>query len=67
MKKKFGQNFLNNFEIVNKIIESANVNKNSVVYEVGPGDGVLTNEIIKKNPKKFYCIEIDSSLKPKLE
>lgn len=67
MKKKFGQNFLNNLEIVNKIIDAADINKNSVVYEIGPGDGILTKEIIKKNPKKFYCVEIDTSLKPGLE
>ena len=67
MKKKFGQNFLNNQEIVNKIIDAADINKNSIVYEIGPGDGIITKEIIKKNPKIFYCIEIDSSLKPRLE
>ena len=67
MKKKFGQNFLNNPELVYKIIASADINETSVVYEIGPGDGVLTKEIIKKNPKKFYCVEIDASLKPRLE
>lgn len=67
MKKKFGQNFLQNQIIINNIINSSKINKESIVYEVGPGDGSLTKEIIKKNPKKYLAIEIDTSLKEKLE
>ena len=67
MKKKFGQNFLRNQLIINNIINFAEINNESVVYEVGAGDGSLTKEIIKKNPKEFLTIEIDVSLKEKLE
>ena len=67
MKKKFGQNFLINQTIIDKILNSANLNNNSFVYEVGPGDGALTKEIIKANPKQYLAVEIDESLKPKLE
>jgi len=67
MKKEFGQNFLTNNYIISKIIESAGIKENSIVYEVGSGEGVLTKEIIQKNPRKFISIEIDSSLKKKLE
>lgn len=67
MKKKFGQHFLVNTEIINKIILNSGINSNSFVYEVGPGEGALTKEIIKINPKKFLSIDIDSSLKSKLD
>jgi len=67
MKKKFGQNFLINNFIVKKIIEAANIKANDEILEIGPGDGVLTKEIINKNPKKFISIEIDKSLKKSLE
>jgi len=67
MKKKFGQNFLKNQIIINSIINSSKINEKSIVYEVGPGDGSLTKEIIEKNPKEFLAIEIDTSLKEKLE
>ena len=67
MKKQFGQNFLTDKKIISKIIESSEIEHNSIVYEVGSGNGVLTQEIIKKKPIKFISIEIDSTLKEKLE
>ena len=67
MKKKFGQNFLNNQTIVDQIIASANISKDSHVYEVGPGDGALSREIVKINPKKYLAVEIDNGLIAKLE
>ena len=66
MKKKYGQNFLINENIVNIIISEANINKESCIYEVGAGSGILTAQIIKKNPKKFISLEIDVFLKEKL-
>ena len=66
MKKKFGQNFLRNKEIINEIINIADIDENSIIYEIGPGDGALTKEIINKNPKKFLSVEIDLSLKNQL-
>jgi 16S rRNA (adenine1518-N6/adenine1519-N6)-dimethyltransferase len=67
MKKSFGQNFLKEHSIINEIIKSSKINKNSIVYEVGAGDGALTKEIIKLNPKKYLAIEIDKFLIPKLQ
>jgi len=67
MKKKFGQNFLINGQIVNDIIKKSNINEKSEVYEVGPGNGVLTREILNKKPKKFLAIEIDKSLQAQLK
>ena len=54
MKKKFGQNFLKNQQIINEIINFSEISKESSVYEIGPGDGALTIEVIKINPKKIY-------------
>ena len=67
MKKKFGQNFLINNSIIQNIIELSNINNKSIVYEVGPGNGALTKEIVKKNPKKFLAVEIDYTLKNNLD
>ena len=67
MKKSFGQNFLKEHSIINEIIKSSKINKNSIVYEIGAGDGALTKEIIKLNPKKYLAIEIDKFLIPKLQ
>ena len=58
MKKKFGQNFLRNKEIINEIINIAEIDENSIIYEIGPGDGALTKEIINKNPKNFYLLKL---------
>jgi len=67
MKKKFGQNFLNSQAIIDQIITSANITADSMIYEVGPGDGSLSREIVKINPKKYLAIEIDKGLIQKLD
>jgi len=67
MKKKFGQNFLVNQTVVKKIIEASNINSNDDILEIGPGDGVLTKEIIKKKPNTFIAVEIDRSLMSTLQ
>jgi 16S rRNA (adenine1518-N6/adenine1519-N6)-dimethyltransferase len=67
MKKKFGQNFLNNQAIIDQIITSSNITRDSLVYEVGPGDGALSRKIVKINPKKYLAVEIDKELIQKLE
>ena len=67
MKKKYGQNFLTNQSIVKEIIQAAEIKNSDEILEIGPGDGILTKEIINKNPKKFIAIEIDKSLKINLE
>lgn len=46
--KGLGQNFLINKEVVKKFIESAELKPNDVVLEIGPGLGVLTQELAKK-------------------
>jgi len=61
-KKKFGQNFLKDKLTLKKIVEIGNVNSESDVIEIGPGDGSLKNEILKKKPKSLFAIEIDKEL-----
>ena len=66
-KKHLGQNFLINKNITKKIAEIGIINKDSNILEVGPGTGVLTQELIKKDAKKIFAIEFDKDLKPELE
>ena len=61
-KKSLGQNFLNNKNILEKIVELGNVNKKKFVLEIGPGTGNLTKFLIEKKPKKLTVIEKDSDL-----
>ena len=61
-KKSLGQNFLKDKNIIKSIVEKGNITKNSVVIEIGPGTGNLTEFILKKNPKKIFVVEKDSNL-----
>jgi 16S rRNA (adenine1518-N6/adenine1519-N6)-dimethyltransferase len=61
LKKKYGQNFLIDDNITNKIINLINHN-NLNILEIGPGNGKLTNKLINKKPKKLDLIEIDTEL-----
>ncbi len=61
-KKYLGQNFLLNSEIINKIVELGEINKESNIIEIGPGTGNLTVELIKKKPRSFIAIEKDKYL-----
>ena len=56
--KSKGQNFLIDTEVVEKIIDAANINSNDIVMEVGPGVGVLTGELIK-SAGKLSAVELD--------
>ena len=60
-KKSLGQNFLIDQNIIQKIVSLAEID-NKEILEVGPGSGNLTNEIIKRNPKKIYLVEKDNDL-----
>ena len=60
-KKSLGQNFLIDNEIINKILECADI-KNRNILEVGPGTGNLTDAILKKKPKELILIEKDTVL-----
>ena len=59
--KKLGQNFLINESIIYDIVKKANVTKDDVVIEIGPGLGSLTKELIN-NAKKVIAIELDPNM-----
>jgi len=66
IKKKFGQNFLTDQNILNKIVDTAELDKDTDVIEIGPGLGALT-EIIASKCNRLLCYEIDSDLIPILK
>ena len=58
MQKKFGQNFLINNDARVKLIDNLDINENSTVWEVGPGLGAMTDEILRRGAK-LTSFEID--------
>lgn len=60
-KKKFGQNFLNDENILNKIVKESEIPENTLVIEIGPGAGALTNKL-KDVAKNVLAYEIDLDL-----
>ena len=60
-KKKFGQNFLKDQNLLSDIVEKAGVSSDDIVVEIGAGKGALT-EVLSKNAKKVYSFEIDNEL-----
>lgn len=65
-EKKYGQNFLTDFDLLSRVVDKSGVDTNSTVIEIGVGAGTLTSEIAKK-VKKVYGYEIDTKLKPILK
>ena len=59
--KNLGQNFLINDETINKIVKSANIEKEDLVIEIGPGLGTLTKELLE-NAGKVIAIELDDKM-----
>lgn len=59
---KFDQHFLINKEILQIIVDEMGNISNASILEIGGGKGILTQEIIKKFPKKFTCVELDDSM-----
>lgn len=66
IKKKFGQNFLIDQNMVDKIVSGSGIGKDDVVIEVGPGLGSLTMTLAQ-NCAKVICVEIDDTVIPILE
>ena len=61
-KKKFGQNFLKDINVVKKIVRSAEIDGKSLVIEVGPGGGIMTREL-SMVADNVLAYEIDEELK----
>lgn len=66
-KKSLGQNFIFDFNVLDKIANYASPFLNYTVIEIGPGPGGLTKSILKKTPKNIIVIEKDSKFKKNLE
>ena len=65
-KKKFGQNFIVDKNIIHSIISKSKIDKDTLVIEIGPGGGSLTTELDKLSGH-VIAYEIDKTLKPILE
>ena len=59
--KKMGQNFLLSNNIKNKIVDVANINKDDLILEIGPGWGAIT-EILVQKTNILIAIELDKRL-----
>ena len=66
LKKKYGQNFLIDQNIIKKICNLL-LSKNLKIIEIGPGDGRLTEQLLHYEPKELKIIEIDPDLIPILQ
>ena len=65
-QKKFGQNFLIDTHVLDKIIRSAGITKDDFVLEIGPGIGTMT-QYLCENAREVVAVEIDKNLIPILE
>ena len=65
-QKKFGQNFLIDTHVLDKIIRAAGITKDDFVLEIGPGIGTMT-QYLAKAAREVVAVEIDKALIPILE
>lgn len=65
-QKKFGQNFLIDTHVLDKIISSAGITKEDFVLEIGPGIGTMT-QYLCENAREVAAVEIDRNLIPILQ
>ena len=65
-QKRFGQNFLIDGHVVEKIIRAADISKDDIVLEIGPGIGTMT-QYLAEAAGKVYAVEIDKNLLPILD
>ncbi len=66
VKKSLGQNFLIDKNIIEKIVNTINI-EDKIILEIGPGTGNLTSQILSKKPKKIIVIEKDNYLAKELK
>ncbi len=65
-QKRFGQNFLIDVHVLEKILRAADINKDDFVVEIGPGIGTMT-QFLCENAREVVAVEIDKNLIPILE
>lgn len=66
IQKKFGQNFLIDTHVLEKIVRAADITKDDFILEIGPGIGTLT-QYLCEHGKQVIAIEIDKKLIPVLD
>ena len=59
--KKLGQNFLINDDVIENIVKAANIKKDDLIIEIGPGLGTLTKKLLEE-AGKVICIELDKKM-----
>ena len=65
-QKKYGQNFLIDTHVLDKIVSAAGVTKDDLVLEIGPGIGTMT-QYLAEAAREVVAVEIDKNLIPILE
>lgn len=65
-QKRFGQNFLIDGHVIEKIISAADISKDDVILEIGPGIGTMT-QYLAEAAGHVYAVEIDKNLIPVLD
>lgn len=65
-QKRYGQNFLIDTHVLDRIIEAAHITKEDMVLEIGPGIGTMT-QYLCENAREVIAVEIDSALIPILQ
>ncbi|MBC8522555.1 ribosomal RNA small subunit methyltransferase A [PVC group bacterium] len=65
-RHRFGQNFLHDHNVLNKLIDAAELSEGDLVLEVGPGTGALTEELLEKGCRVVAC-ELDRGLSDLIE
>ncbi|HIA4683225.1 TPA: ribosomal RNA small subunit methyltransferase A, partial [Salmonella enterica] len=55
------QNFLHDKKLVSSLVENSNINNTDIVYEIGPGKGIITEHLLRVS-KSVIAIELDTSL-----
>ncbi|OQA52969.1 MAG: Ribosomal RNA small subunit methyltransferase A [candidate division WS2 bacterium ADurb.Bin280] len=61
-KKSFGQNFLHNEKIIDKIIQTGEISENDAILEIGPGHGALTKKLVLSPAREIILCEKDDFL-----
>tara|TARA_Y100001978_G_scaffold103795_1_gene92802 strand:- start:24487 stop:25314 length:828 start_codon:yes stop_codon:yes gene_type:complete len=61
-KKRFGQHWLINQNVLDKIINNSDLNKDDIVLEIGPGKGALTKRLLDTEIKGLHAVELDRDL-----
>ena len=65
-RKRFGQHFLTDQGVLDRITSTCQISTEDTVLEIGPGHGALTEHLVAMTPAKYVAVEIDRDLVPLL-